>query len=71
MNYKDEERSWHIMRKQDWWKGGYNILGDQASQEIVKSTHALKDTQVGNFVNMVISDEWWRMKKKYLDLLLK
>jgi hypothetical protein len=28
-------------------------------------------TQVGNFVSMVISGEWWRIKKRYLDLLLK
>jgi hypothetical protein len=46
-------------------EGGYNIMGQEASQEIVKSTHALKDggkiilsdglgatIQVGNFMIM-------------------
>jgi hypothetical protein len=26
--------------------------------------------QVGNFMSMVISGKWWRIKKRYLSLLL-
>jgi hypothetical protein len=26
--------------------------------------------QVGNFMSMVTSGEWWRIKKKYMDMLL-
>jgi hypothetical protein len=31
----------------------------------------LAAVQVGNFMSMVIRREWWKVKKKNLDLLLK
>jgi len=27
-------------------------------------------TQVGNFISMVTNGEWWRIKKRYMSLLL-
>jgi hypothetical protein len=69
VSYKDEERSWHIMKRQIGEEGDYNIMGDETFQEIVKSTHTLKDggkiilsdglgavVQVRNFMIMVTRD---------------
>jgi hypothetical protein len=51
VNYKDEKRFCVSWGGKIGEKGGYIIMGDQASQELLKSRHILKDG------NKII--KWW------------